>query len=51
MHLTAIIDFYNRTIMGWGVSSTLDAVASLEVVKRAIGDNGKPEIFNSDQGG
>ena len=50
MYLTAIIDVYSRAIMGWGLSNTLDAVASLEVVKQAISDNGKPEILNSDQG-
>ena len=50
MYLTAIIDVYSRAIMGWGLSNTLDAVASLEVVKQAIDNYGKPEILNSDQG-
>ena len=44
------MDLYSRTIVGWGLSNTLDAVASLEVVKQVIGDNGKLEILNSDQG-
>jgi len=50
MYLTAIIDVYSRAIMSWGVSNTLDAQASLEVVRKAIKINGKPEILNSDQG-
>lgn len=50
MYLTAIIDVYSRAIMGWGLSNTLDAQASIEVVKQAIQVNGKPEILNSDQG-
>lgn len=50
MYLTAIIDVYSRAIMGWGLSNTLDAQASLEVVKQAIETHGKPEILNSDQG-
>lgn len=50
MYLTAIIDVYSRAIMGWGLSNTLDAMASLEVVKQAIRAYGKPEILNSDQG-
>ena len=50
MYLTAIIDVYSRMIMGWGLSNTLDAGASLAVVKQAIAANGKPEILNSDQG-
>jgi putative transposase len=50
MYLTAIIDVYSRYIVGWGISNTLDAEASLSVLKQAIKDYGKPEIINSDQG-
>ena len=37
-------------ILGWGLSNTLDAQVSLEVVKQAIATYGYPEIINSDQG-
>jgi putative transposase len=50
MYLTAIIDVYSRYIVGWGVSNTLEAEASLNVLKQAIKEHGKPEIINSDQG-
>jgi len=50
MYLTAIIDVYSRYIVGWGISNTLDAECSLEVLKQAIANHGKPEIINSDQG-
>jgi putative transposase len=50
MYLTAIIDLYSRYIVGWGVSNSLEAEASLSVMKQAIRDHGKPEIINSDQG-
>jgi len=50
MYLTAIIDIYSRYIVGWGLSNTLEAEASLSVLKQAIKDHGKPEIINSDQG-
>lgn len=50
MYLTAIIDVYSRYIVGWGLSNTLEAEASLSVLKQAIKDHGKPEIINSDQG-
>ncbi len=50
LYLTAIIDIYSRYIVGWGISNTLDAEASLSVLKQAIKDHGKPEIINSDQG-
>ena len=50
LYLTAIIDLYSRFIVGWGISNTLDAEASLAVMKQAIEEHGKPEIVNSDQG-
>lgn len=50
LYLTAIIDLYSRYIVGWGISNTLEADASLSVMKQAIKEHGKPEIINSDQG-
>jgi len=50
MYLTAIIDIYSRFIVGWGISNSLDAEASLSVMKQAVLDYGKPDIINSDQG-
>jgi putative transposase len=50
LYLTAIIDIYSRYIVGWGLSNTLDAEASLSVLKQAIKEYGNPEIINSDQG-
>ena len=50
MYMTAIIDIYSRYIVGWGISNTLEAEVSLQVLKQAIEDCGKPEIINSDQG-
>lgn len=50
MYLTAIIDVYSRYIVGWGISNTLESEASLNVLKEAIKEHGKPEIINSDQG-
>jgi len=50
MYLTAIIDVYSRYVVGWGLSNTLEAAASIKVLKTAISEHGKPEIVNSDQG-
>lgn len=50
MYLTAVIDVYSRYLVGWGLSNTLDAEASLKVLKAAVAEHGKPEIVNSDQG-
>jgi putative transposase len=50
LYLTAILDLYSRYVVGWGISNTLEADATLSVLKQAIKDQGKPEIINSDQG-
>lgn len=50
LYLTGIIDHYSRKIVGWGLSNSLDAEASLRVVRQAISIHGTPEIMNSDQG-
>ena len=50
LYLTAIIDVYSRYIVGWSVSNSLAAENCLNVLKKAISQNGKPEIINSDQG-
>jgi len=50
LYLTAIIDVYSRYVVGWGISNSLEANATLLVLKQAIKDHGKPEIINSDQG-
>jgi len=50
LYLTAIIDIYSRYVVGWGISNSLEADATLSVLKQAIQDHGKPEIVNSDQG-
>ncbi len=50
LYLTAIIDLYSRYIVGWGISNTLEAEASISVMRQAVEEHGKPEIINSDQG-
>jgi putative transposase len=49
MYLVAIIDLYSRYIISWELSLTLEIDFVLIAVKRAS-NQGKPEIFNSDQG-
>lgn len=50
MYMTAVIDWYSRRIVGWALSDTLDTAPVLDAVTSAIGEYGKPEIINSDQG-
>jgi len=46
MYLTAVMDVYSRYIVGWGLSNTLEAAASLQVLKAAVAEHGKPEMVN-----
>jgi len=50
MYLTAIIDWYSRYLVGWGLSDTLDTAPVLQAVQRAVDKHGVPAILNSDQG-
>jgi len=50
VYLVAIIDWYSRYVLSWGVSITLESGFCLEALDEAIQLYGKPDIFNSDQG-
>lgn len=50
MYMTAIMDVYSRKIVGWSISNSMTKHWVLSVLKEAIGQYGKPEILNSDQG-
>jgi len=51
MYLVAIINIYSRYIVSWGLSNTLDAESSLEVIRAAVATHGKPQILNRDHQG
>lgn len=46
----AIIDVYSRRIVGWSISNTMSMEWCRETLSDAIRTEGKPEIFNTDQG-
>lgn len=50
MYLTANLDAISRYIVGWGLSNLLEVAASMQVLKKAVAEHGKPEIVNRDQG-
>lgn len=50
VYLTAVMDWFSRCILSWEVSITMDTEFCISAVESAIRRNGKPEIFNSDQG-
>ena len=49
MYLVAIMDWYSRYVLGWELSNTMEAHFCVSVLERTL-ENGKPDIFNSDQG-
>ena len=50
MYLTAVIDWFNRKIVGWNLSDMLSTQPVLEAVKDSVARYGIPAILNSDQG-
>jgi putative transposase len=49
MYLTAVIDWYSRYVLSWRLSNTMDVGFCLEALDAAL-RQGRPEIFNTDQG-
>lgn len=49
LYLVAIMDWYSRYVLAWKLSNNLESNFCIETLKGAL-KNGKPEIFNTDQG-
>jgi putative transposase len=49
MYLVAVIDWYSRFVLAWQLSNTLDGLFCLDALRLAL-RQGRPEIFNTDQG-
>lgn len=49
MYLVAVIDWYSRYVLAWQLSNTLESTFCLEALRQAL-TQGRPEIFNTDQG-
>jgi len=49
MYLSAIIDWHSRYIISWKLSNSLHLRNNIENLDEAL-EQGKPEIFNTDQG-
>ncbi|CAH8242104.1 hypothetical protein VAE122_3290001 [Vibrio aestuarianus] len=50
LYLVAIIDWYSRKVLSWGLSNTMDTRFCIEALEEALQHYGAPDIFNSDQG-
>jgi putative transposase len=51
VYLAAVIDWFSRRVLAWRVSITMDVEFCLEAIGEALARHGRPEIFNTDQGG
>jgi putative transposase len=49
VYLMAVIDWYSRYVLGWALSTTLEADFCIDAVGEIIGQR-RCEIFNTDQG-
>jgi putative transposase len=49
VYLVAILDWYSRYVLSWELSNSQDVFFCLSALDKAL-RNGKPAIFNSDQG-
>ena len=49
MYLVAVIDWFSRFVLAWGLSNTRTAEFCVGVLKEALA-KGLPKIFNTDQG-
>jgi putative transposase len=50
VYLAAVVDWFSRRVLSWRLSITLEANFCIEAVEEALARNGKPDIFNTDQG-
>lgn len=49
VYLMAVIDWFSRYVLDWQLNISLEADFCIETLDRVL-QNGKPEIFNTDQG-
>jgi len=49
MYLAAVIDWYSRYVLAWQLSNTMDSSFCVQALRGAL-TQGRPEIFNTDQG-
>src|SRR6201987_3943897 len=51
LYLVVIMDWVSRAVLAWRLSNTLDADFCVAALEEALAHYGRPEIFNTDQGG
>jgi putative transposase len=51
LYLVAVMDWSTRRVLSWRLSNTMDVEFCIAALEEALARFGRPEIFNSDQGG
>jgi putative transposase len=49
IYLVAVMDWFSRYVLSWEISTSLDSAFCCSALDRAL-QQGRPEIFNTDQG-
>jgi putative transposase len=50
VYLAVVIDWFSRRVLAWRLSITMEAAFCVEALEEALARQGRPEIFNTDQG-
>ena len=50
VYLAAVVDWFSRRVLSHRVSITMEAAFCIEALEEALARNGRPGIFNTDQG-
>lgn len=50
LYLVAVMDWHSKKVLSWRLSNTMDADFCVAALEEALAKNGKPDIFNTDQG-
>src|ERR1700675_2660258 len=50
VYLAAVVDWFSRRVLSYRVSITMEAAFCIEALEEALAKNGRPGIFNTDQG-
>jgi putative transposase len=51
LYLVAVVEWATRKVLAWRVSNTMDVEFCISALEEALSRFGRPEIFNTDQGG
>ena len=50
LYLVTVMDWRSNKVLSWRLSNTMDADFCVAALEEALANQGKPDIFNTDQG-